>query len=164
MGITSPEYWEEQQRLTEAKIETILGVIGIALGFIAMIYSVATDVGVASFGLFILIGGIIAVWDGNVKLERIKHIMWTKQALREYDEKRNGSKETKRNSMNIFSPHQYSRASELSEKEEIILSHIKKNSYKIKISESARELGMSIEEFENMLRSLKNKGYFKTDE
>lgn len=81
MGISTHEYWEEQKREAEADIERVVGIVLAIVGIGGIIYS--------PISLILTIIGAIAFWDGSVKIERIKHIVWTKQALREYGVEKN---------------------------------------------------------------------------
>jgi len=102
-GITAPEYWEYQKRKAQAETEKILGLLGLAIGFLLLLVAGISlsvegplgmmgmkrieDVHAVFVSIFILLAsGAIAYWDGNEKLEKIKHIYWTKQALREYEQ------------------------------------------------------------------------------
>jgi len=84
--VTTPEYWELQKRKTEAYGEMVIGFIAIigSLGsFMGGIYN--WNGGMMLLSFLFGIGGVIAFWDANTKLEQLKHVMWTKQALKEYD-------------------------------------------------------------------------------
>jgi hypothetical protein len=86
LGITTGEYWEETRRFVEADAE-----IGVAvLLFIGGVFLLFYELWMISILLWI--AAILLAWDGSTKRERIKHIVWTKQALREYDVSKDGTK------------------------------------------------------------------------
>jgi len=89
LGITAPEYWEYKKRKAEARSETILGVLAIVgaviLGLIGIYQFNPIWI---LFGIIVFIVGIVLVWDADEKMKKIKHIYWTKQAIREYEEKK----------------------------------------------------------------------------
>jgi hypothetical protein len=89
MGITAPEYWEYQKRKAAAQTEEALGFIGSIFGFIGFLASMGMqNMGLLLFSIIIGLGGIIALLDGNEKMKKLKHVYWTKQAIREYEESR----------------------------------------------------------------------------
>ncbi|UCE16106.1 MAG: hypothetical protein JSV12_00335 [Candidatus Bathyarchaeota archaeon] len=88
MGITAPEYWEYQKRKTKAQAENYLGVIACAVGVGGALFSIFFEpfrLLLPLFVVMIIVGGFM-VRDSNERLQKIKHIYWTKQALREYEE------------------------------------------------------------------------------
>lgn len=89
MGITAPEYWEYKQRKSQAHLETVLGVLAmIGAAILGLMGLNPFNPTLLLFGGILFIIGIVLVWDADEKLKKIKHIYWTKQAIREYDEKK----------------------------------------------------------------------------
>jgi len=86
--VTSPEYLEYQERKTSAYFEIIIGVCVIFFGVPIGIFSFSEGgIFISVFAFFI---GIVIIFDGEKKLEKLQHIMWTKEALREHDESSSG--------------------------------------------------------------------------